>query len=303
VTNAMNIRDLSAANEKKSAAMRVENESEIVEMRRLGAKGDAEHSAWMDGLRAKNKQKMAKMESDGQRKLSGMKMRGRGDELRHKNECAEVNASHGAEMAQIERKYQSDLSAARQNRADNLLRHNDRMAAMGAQHKHEVDETELRQRNEVSAQGRINDAKAATEASNMKALKGKNQDAMDEMCRLMRETEELEEAVEASTARFFVLADKVRDQSAVMRSHEALQRLTESLLTKQCANIGAVRKEITRTNRNLEATQSMATAKELRRHLKAILAEQESLRKRITRQMDAFDKVNDKLLEKHPRID
>merc|ERR1712013_734017 len=52
--NAMKIRDLRAANEKKSAAMRVDNEAEIVEMRRLGAKGDAEHSAWMDGLCAKN---------------------------------------------------------------------------------------------------------------------------------------------------------------------------------------------------------------------------------------------------------
>ena len=90
-----------------------DNEAEIVEMRRLGAKGDAEHSAWMDGLCPKNKQKM---ESDTA--LSGTKMHGCGDELRHKNECAEVNASHGAEMAQIER----NLSAARQNRADNLWR-------------------------------------------------------------------------------------------------------------------------------------------------------------------------------------
>merc|ERR1712129_595192 len=174
---------------------------------------------------------------------------------------------------------------------------------MGAQHKHEVDETELRQRNEVSAQGRINDAKAATEASNMKALRGKNQDAMDEMCRLMRETEELEEAVEASTARFFVLADTVKDQSAVMRSHEDLRRLTKTLMTKQMGNISAVSNEIVRTRRNLEAMQSMDSAKELRKHLKAILSEQESLRKRIDRQMDAFDKVNNKLLEKHSRID
>merc|ERR1712013_596535 len=139
------------------------------------------------------------------------------------------NALHDADMAQIEQKHQSDLSAARQNRADNLWRHNDRMNAMDAQHKHEVDETELRHKNEVLAQGRTNEAKAATEASNMKELKSKNQDAMDEMCRLMRETEGLEDAVEASTARFFVLADKVRDQSAMMRSHEDLQRLTESL--------------------------------------------------------------------------
>merc|ERR1712013_919167 len=213
------------------------------------------------------------------------------------------NASHDADMAQIEQKHQGDLSAARQNRADNLSRHNDRMDEMDAQHKHEVDETELRQRNEVSAQNRTNDTKAATESADMSALKGKNQDAMDEVCRLMRETEGLEAAVEASTARFFVLADKVRDQSAVMRSHEDLQRLTESLLRKRMGNIRAVDKEITRANRNLEAAQSMATAKELRKHLKAILAEQESLRKRIIRQMDAFDKVNDKLLEKHPRID
>merc|ERR1712204_32356 len=243
------------------------------------------------------------MESDGQRALSGMKMRGRGDELRHKNECAEVNASHDAEMAQIVRKHQIDLSAARQNRSDDLSRHNDRMAAMGAQHKHEVDEAELRQKNEVDAQGRTNDAKAATESANMTALKGQNQDAMDEMCRLMRETEELEDAVEASTARFFVLADKVKEQSALMRSHEDLQRLTESLLTKQMGNIGAVRREIMRTHRNLEDAQSMATVKELRKHLKAIVAEQESLRKRISRQMDAFDKANVKLLEKHPLID
>merc|ERR1712129_176045 len=276
---------------------------EIVEMRRLGAQGHAEHNAWMDRLRAQNDEKMAEMENDGQRKLSVMKMHGRGDEMRHQNACVEVNALHDADMAQIEAKHQSDLSAARQNRADNLSRHKHRMAAMGAQQKYETDEMELRQRNEVSAQGQINDEKSATESANMKALKGKNQNAIDEMCRLMRKTEELEDAVEASTVRFFVLADKVRDQSAVMRFYEDLTRLTESLLTKQMTNIRAVDREIAITRRNLESAQSLDSVKELRKHLKAILAEQESLRKRISRQMDAFDKVNEKLLAKHSRID
>merc|ERR1712013_173493 len=202
-TNAKKITDLSTANESKMAAMRVGNEAEIVEMRRLGAKGHAEHSAWMDRLRAQNEKKMAKMESDGLRKLNVMKMHGRGDELRHRNACAEGNASHDADMTQIEEKHQSDLTEARRNRAENLSRHKSRMAAMTAQQKTETDAMELRQRNEVSAQGRLNDAKAATEAENMKALKGKGQTAMDEMCRLMHETEELEEAVEASTERFF----------------------------------------------------------------------------------------------------
>merc|ERR1712129_14899 len=260
-------------------------------------------SAWMDRLRTQNDEKMAEMESDGQRKLSVMKMHGHGDELRHRNACVEVNALHDADMAQIEQKHQSDLSAARQNRAENLSRHKHRMAAMGAQQKDETDEMELRQRKEASAQGQINDEKAATESANMKALKGKNQNAMDEMCRLMRKTEELEDAVEASTVRFFVLADKVRDQSAVMRFYEDLTRLTESLLTKQMTNIRAVDREIAITRRNLESAQSLDSVKELRKHLKAILAEQESLRKRISRQMDAFDKVNEKLLAKHSRID
>merc|ERR1712129_327448 len=123
------------------------------------------------------------------------------------------------------------------------------------------------------------------------------------MCRLMRETEELEEAVAASHARFFVLADTAKDQSAMLRSHEDLRRLTETLMTKQMGIISAVSNEIAHTRRNLEAMQSMDSAKELRKHLKAILSEQESLRKRIDRQMDAFDKANDKLLEKHQHVD
>jgi len=155
---------------------------------------------------------------------------------------------------------------------------NENARARRHKNEHEVDETELRQKNEVDSQGRINDAKAATEIVNMTALKDKNQDAMDDLCRLMRQTEELETAVAASTERFFVLADKVKEQSAVMRSYKDLQRLTESLLTKQMGNIRSVRKEITRTNRNLEITQTMATMKELRKHLKAIVAEQERMR-------------------------
>merc|ERR1712013_702452 len=289
-------------NLEKTDARQAQYEAEIVEMRRLGAKGHAEHSAWMDRLRAQNEKKMAKMESDGLRKLNVMKMHGRGDELRRRNACAEVNASHDADMTQIEEKHQSDLTEARRNRAENLSRHKSRMAAMTAQQKTETDAMELRQRNEVSAQGRLNDAKAATEAENMKALKGKGQTAMDEMCRLMHETEELEEAVEASTERFFVLADKVKDQSTLMRSHDDLRRLTEALLTKQMINISTVGKEIANTRTKLEDATTLRTVKELRRHLKAVPAEQESLRKRISRQMDAFDKVNEKLLEKHERV-
>merc|ERR1712013_806597 len=153
---------------------------------------------------------------------------------------------------------------------------------------------ELRQKNEVAAQGRINDAKAATERANMTTLKDKNQSAMDEMCRLMRETEELEAAVEASTERFFALADKVRDQSVLMRCYDDLQRMTGALLTKQMENIGTVRKEIAITHMNLEGAHSLSSVKGLRKHLKMVLAEQESLRKRVSR--DAFEKVNDKML-------
>merc|ERR1712228_913459 len=78
-----------------------------------------------------------------------------------------------------------------------------------------------------------NDAMAAKQTTNMTALKGKNQDAMDEMCRLMRSTEKLETAVDESNERFFVLADKVQDQRKELDSHFDVSKSTATLLSTQ----------------------------------------------------------------------
>jgi len=300
--NAKKVNDLSTANESKRSAMRVVNEAEIVEIRRQGAQGRAEHGAWVHRLQTLNAQRMAKTESDGARVIRGLEMHGRGDELRHKNENAGMNTAHSVDMAGIEQKHQSELTTARQNRADNLTRHNKNMTTMGVQHKHETDDLRLRQRNEVDAQGRANNAKSATQTANLKMLKGKNQDTMDDMCRVMRQTEDLEAAVEASTERYFVLADKVKDQRAVMRCHAELQILTETLLNTQMEYIRLVGKEVADARINYaEAAQSTSSLKKQRKHIKAIIAEQESLRRCVSRQMNAFGKVNDKLVDRHTR--
>merc|ERR1719415_1153 len=113
----------------------------------------------------------------------------------------------------------------------NRTRHNQRMAAQGVQHQKETDAQEMRQQNEVNALSRANEAKAEKEASNIAELKGKGQAKMDDMCRLMRRTDELEAQLEASTERFFVLADKVESEKALMRTYDELTRLTGTLLT------------------------------------------------------------------------
>merc|ERR1712129_66322 len=191
----------------------------------------------------------------------------------------------------------------RQNRADDLQRHNHQMAAMDVQHTHEAEDQKQRQRNEANEQGRTNDAKAATQTANMKALKNKNQNAMDEICRLMRATEDLDAAVDASTQRFFVLADKVNDQSAVLRSHAELQKSTVTLLNKQMGYVHSASTEVKLTrNKCSEADQTTGSLKELQKRLKVIRGERESLRRRVGRQMNSFAKVNDKLLGTHARL-
>ena len=302
--NAKSVNDLSTANESKVTAMRVANEAEIVEMRRQGAEGNAEHNAWMHRIQTQNAQRMAKMESDGARNLSAMKLQDRGDELRHKNDFAGMNTAHAVDMASTEQKHQNELTQSRWIKADNLTQHNHQMTAMGAQYRHETDDQKQRQRNDVNVQGRANDAKEATETANMTELKGKNQNAMDEMCRLMRSTEELEAAVEASTQRFFVLADKVRDQRTVIRSHVELQKSTQTLLSTQMEHIRSMRTDVKNSNTGKKCTEAaqtetMGSLKELRKRSKVIISEQESLRRRVTRQLNAFEKVNDKLLDKH----
>jgi len=284
-------------------AMRIANEAEIVEMRRQGAEGHAEHKAWMHRLGTQNAQKMEKLKSDGARNLKAMKVQDLRDELRHKKEFAEMNAAHAVDMASTEQKHQSELAQSRQNRGSDLRRHNHEMAAMGVQHTLETDNQKQRQRNEVDAQGRANDAEAATQTANMMALKGKNQTAMDEMCRLMRATEKLETAVDASRERFFVLADKVNDQSTVLCSHAELQKSTATLLSTQMEYLRRVHTQINvARKKRSEADQTTGSLKELQKRLKVIRGERESLRRRVSRQMNVFAKVNDKLLGTHARL-
>merc|ERR1719411_104226 len=103
-TNAKSISDLGTANESKMNAMRVANEAEIVEVRRQGAEGHAEHNAWMHRLRTQNAERMDKLKSDGARNLSLLKVQYRADELRHNNELTEMNAAHAVDMASEEKK-------------------------------------------------------------------------------------------------------------------------------------------------------------------------------------------------------
>merc|ERR1719334_958752 len=306
--NAKKVTDLRSANQSKMITQRGVNEAEVIEMRRQNGQSSDEHDAWMQRLRTENKAKMAQMESDGAWKLSAIKQRGRRDKQRHQKEFAESEATHNADMAAIEEKYQTDLKAARQSREKNLTRHNRRMAEQSVQHKHETAKMELRQRNEVSAFGRSNEAKAETEASDLKELKGKNQSKMDDMCRLMRRSDDLEAQLEASTERFFVLADKVESEKALMRTYDELTRLTGTLLTAQLKIIHSLRDELADVGKNYEATliskddEEAGTLKALTKQFEAIIDEQDRVRRRVSREIDAFDKINRKLLEAHDRV-
>jgi len=300
--NAKSVNDLRTANESKVTAMRVTNEAEIVKMSRQGAEGNAEHNAWMHRLQTQNAHQMAKMESEGARNLNAMKVQDRRNEQRHKTDFAGMNAAHSVDMASTEQKHQSELAQSRQNRADDLTRHNHLMTSMNVEHLHEADDQKQRQRDEVNAQGTANDANAATQKKNMTALKGKNQSSMDEMCRLMRATEDLEAAVQASTQRFFVLADKAKDQQTVLRSHAELQKSTQTLLNTQMGFVRTVSTEVQSTRTKGAEAAPTSSLKELQKRLKTIRGGQESLRRRVSRQMNAFGKVNDKLLDAHARI-
>merc|ERR1719391_150685 len=245
---------------------------------------------------------MAQTANDGDDKLKAMKQRGRAAEVRHEKEFAADQATHDAEMFAIEQKHEVDLSAARHSREKNLARHRGKMAAMEFQHQHETDEMELRQHNEVETLSRANEEKAAKEAKKMKTLKGRNQSKMDCMCRLMTKIDALEAQIEAKTEHFFVLADKVKDERAAMRSYEELARMTEKSLTVQMTHIRAVREEIAESQRKAAKVTTTGSIKELYKTFKTLMAEQERTRRRISRRIDAFEKLNNKLLEEYKRV-
>merc|ERR1719391_1676061 len=242
---------------------------------------------------------MAQTANDGDDKLKAMKQRGRAAEVRHEKEFTAYQATLDAEMFAIEQKHEVDLSAARHSREENLARHRGKMAAMEFQHQHETDEMEIRQQNEVEALGRANEEKAAKEAKKMKALKGRNQSKMDDMCRLMQKIDALEEQIEAKTEHFFTLADKVKDERAAMRSYEELARMTEKSLTVQMTHVRAVREEIAESQRKAAKVTTTGSIKELHKTFKTLMAEQARTRRRMSRQIDAFEKINNKLLQEY----
>merc|ERR1719334_48772 len=140
----------------------------------------------------------------------------------------------------------------------------------------------------------------------LQRLTAKGQAKMDDMCRLMRRTDELEAQLEASTERFFVLGDKVEEEKAMMRTFEELQRLTATLLTAQMKIIGTLRKELEGVRENYEAAEDamdteQSTLKALHKQFKAIHADQDRVRRRMSREIDVFDKITNKLLEKYER--
>merc|ERR1711951_113040 len=136
----------------------------------------------------------------------------------------------------------------------------------------------------------------------MKALKGRDQSKMDDMCRLMQKIDALEEQIEAKTEHFFALADKVKDERAAMRSYEELARMTEKSLTVQMTHIRAVREEIEDSQRKAAKVTTTGSIKELYKTFKTLMAEQERTRRRISRQIEAFEKVNNKLLQEYKRV-
>ena len=231
-----------------------------------------------------------------------MKERGRGRDARRETEFDELQATHHADMLAIEQKYQADLMATRISGAKNLNLHNLEMAAMDFQHKHETDEMSMRQRNQVDALSRANDAKAATQTKEMKALKDGNQWKMDDMCALMREIDTLEAQLAASTERFFALAEKIEDERATMRSFEELARLTESVMAAQMKHIRCVREEMAEAQRKAEKVSVEGSVKELHKVFKTLMADQDRSRNRMSRHIDAFEKANQKLLAKYKEI-
>merc|ERR1712154_113654 len=119
----------------------------------------------------------------------------------------------------------------------------------------------------------------------------------------MRATETLETEVEASTERFFVLADKVNDQRTTMLSYVELQKNSGNLLSTQMECLRRVRTAVENAQKKrTEAAQTTGTLRELQKLLKTLIGERESLRRRVSRQLDLFVKVNDKLLSTHARL-
>merc|ERR1711997_854095 len=97
------------------------------------------------------------------------------------------------------------------------------------------------------------------------------------------------------TERFFVLADEVNDQRTVMRSYVELQKSTATLLSTQMECLRRVRTEVKNAQKKCtETAQMTGSLKELQKRLKVLTGERESLRRRVSRQMDLFAKVNDK---------
>ena len=125
---------------------------------------------------------------------------------------------------------------------------------------------------------------------------------MDDMCALMLQIDELEAQIEASTERFFALAEKVEDERATMRSFEELTRLTESVLDAQMKHIRCVREEMTESQRKAEKVTTEGSVKELLKVFKALMAEQDRTRRRMSRHIDTFQKANEKLLAKYKQI-
>ena len=150
---------------------------------------------------------------------------------------------------------------------------------------------ELRQHNEVSALNRAHEAKAETEASDLIELKGRNQSKMDDMCRLMRRTDELEAQLEASTQRFFALAEKVESEKALKRTYDELKRMTSTVLSAQMKIIDSLREELVDVHKNFEAALiskdgEAGTLKALEKQFNAIIDEQDRVRGKISREID-----------------
>merc|ERR1740131_140172 len=181
------------------------------------------------------------------------------------------------------------------------MRHNRQMAAMGIRHTHETHKMEVRQLHEVDELGRANDAKKATQTADVRTLKGRNQSKMDNMCRVMQQTQVLEARLEASTERYFELARQVNHERAEMRRFADLEVESEAQLTVQMKHITALQREVASKSwkKYARGVDEITSLEKLYPLLDKIIAAQKQYRRRVGREVTSIAKSAPLILAKH----
>ena len=161
---------------------------------------------------------------------------------------------------------------------------------------------EVRQLHEVDDLGRANEAKKATQTADVRALKGRNQSKMDNMCRIMQQTQVLEARLEASTERYFELARQVNHERAEVRRWADLEVESEAQLTVQMKHISALQREVATAKswkKYARGVDEITSLEKLYPLLEKILAAQKNYRRRVGREISSIANINGALLAKH----